>query len=409
MRICLHTYYEISDPYIGGTQTLLIKLAKELIVLGHEAFIVCSSLNPHFVIEGVDIYGVIPSRYLALLRSEYNGIPSSKFLREAFFNGPSIKEGLTNLAAYSYEQYSQFQADIYHVNSYIAAFGHSHESSIPIVAYQHENEDEFDGFWGDGAFDEFVNWLHLQEGRSSKNPLLFTASQHYANHFSLLLNRPIQSVHLGVLLNDMMCSKEVSTTEETTFGRKESSVVILIPSRFNTKQKGQDLAIEACDVLMKKGYDLEVVFSGIKNSLMPELDLFRKKYKGWGIANHVHFISAKNMRSLYESAHIVLSPERYCSYGLSISESLALGILTVLSDIPTYLEIASGVDHAFFFKKDDLNDLVAKLELVLDIAEKTGCRNKESAISFRISNDIRRTAVAFSGIYKSLLQKESFS
>lgn len=404
MNICLHTYYEVSDPYIGGTQTLLIKLAKELIVLGHEVFIVCSSLKSHFVIEGVDIYGVIPKQYHTLLRSKYDGIPSSKFLKDAFFNGHTVKEALTNLAAYSYEQYSQFPADIYHVNSYIAAFSQSDVTSIPIVAYQHENEIEFDGFWGAGAFNEFVDWLNEQEERSLKSPRLFTASQYYASHFSLLFNRPIHSVHLGVLLNDMMCSKAVSTTEETDFGRNDSSVVILIPSRFNTKQKGQDLAIEACDILMKKGYNLEVVFTGIKNSLMPDLDMFRKKYKGMGIASHMHFISAKDMHSLYESAHIVLSPERYCSYGLSISESLSLGIMTVLSDIPTYLEIASGVDHAFFFKSDDLNDLIEKLEHVIVLGQKTGYRNIESAISFRINNDIRRTAVVFSGIYKSLSQ-----
>lgn len=40
MRICLHTYYEVANPYIGGTQTLLIKLAKELKLIGHEVFIV---------------------------------------------------------------------------------------------------------------------------------------------------------------------------------------------------------------------------------------------------------------------------------------------------------------------------------------------------------------------------------
>lgn len=108
MRICLHTYYEISDPYIGGTQTLLIKLSKELKVLGHEPFIVCSSLNQHFVIEGIDIHGVIPEQYIDLLRTKYKGIPSSKFLKEAIFGNGETQDSLRRLADYSFEQYSKF-------------------------------------------------------------------------------------------------------------------------------------------------------------------------------------------------------------------------------------------------------------------------------------------------------------
>lgn len=84
MDICLHSYYEISDPYIGGTQTLLIKLAKELKVLGHEPFIVCSSLKTHFVIEGIDVYGVIPEQYTNLLRTKYNGVHHLNFLKKQF-------------------------------------------------------------------------------------------------------------------------------------------------------------------------------------------------------------------------------------------------------------------------------------------------------------------------------------
>ena len=110
------------------------------------------------------------------------------------------------------------------------------------------------------------------------------------------------------------------------------------------------------------------------------------------------------MFTLYEAAHIVLSPERYCSYGLSISEALAIGIPTVLSDIPTYIEIASGYQHAIFFHKDHLEDLVSKLEYVIKSATECGYRYNESAIEFRINNDIRKTAVAFSRIYRSLLQ-----
>lgn len=401
MKVCLHTYYEISNPYIGGTQTLLIKLAKELIVLGHEAFIVCSSLNPHFVVEGVNIYGVIPNQFVHLLQTKYEGVASSKFLKEAIFANNNMEDSLLQLANYSYEQFSRFQADVYHVNSYVAAFPDN--ATLPIVAYQHENEEEFNDLWGADAFLNLIRWIKTRTRDKATKPRLFTASHYYAKQFSGLLGLPVQGMHLGILLNDIVYSRAVSTTEDTTFSRTDSSIVILVPSRFSVKQKGQDLAIEACNLLRDKGYDIELVFSGAKKSLMADLDSFRETYKKMEIASHAHFISAKDMLRLYESVHIVLSPERYCSYGLSISESLAAGIPTILSDIPTYLEIASGYDHAFFFENNNLESLFLRLEAVIKNAETYNFRYNESAIDFRINNDIRKTAIEFSHIYKQLL------
>lgn len=396
MRICLHTYYEISNPYIGGTQTLLIKLAKELKVLGHEAFIVCSSLCSHNMIEGVDVYGIIPQKYVNVLRQEYDGIPSSRFLKGALFMGKDLATALTDLGEYSYEQYSKFQADIYHINSYVSLLS-ADKLQKPVVAYHHENEMEFDSFWGPGAFNELIIKLKCLQSKS----VLFTASRYYANHFSILLQKSIQAVHLGVPLNDMAYSKAVTFTEKTRFERNEDSVVILVPSRFNVQQKGQDLAITACEKLLKK-YNIELVFSGIKASLFDELKTFRQKYQTFRITEKTHFIAIENMYHLYESVHIVLSPERYCSYGLSISEALSIGIPTVLSDIPTYSEIASGYNHAVFFKKDDLDDLISKLDTVLSTASQYNYRDNESAIEFRINNDLRYTAATFSKIYKNL-------
>ena len=149
-------------------------------------------------------------------------------------------------------------------------------------------------------------------------------------------------------------------------------------------------------------YDIEIVFSGAKSSLQTELEVFREKYKNLKIANRLHFIAVNNMHDLYESVHIVLSPERYCSYGLSISEALAMGVPTVLSDIPTYVEIASGYRHAFFFHNDNLDDLISKLDNVVLTASQYNFRNNEAAIEFRMNNDIRNTAMVFSKIYKQL-------
>lgn len=396
MRICLHTYYEITNPYIGGTQTLLIKLAKELKHIGHEVFIVCSNLCPHYIIEGVDIYGVIPEKYVSLLKKEFDGIPSSKFLKKAMVDDENEGATLIKLAKYAFYQVSRFKADVYHLNSYVSSL-FADGLQAPVVAYHHENEEEFDGLWGRGSFNELIKRIKTARSKT----ILFAASHHYAELFSKLFETKIQAVHLGVSLNDMPYSNSVKYSEKTSFGRNDNSIVILVPSRFNVKQKGQDLAIMACEKLLEK-YDIEIVFSGAKNSLQTELEVFRKKYNNLKIANRLHFIAVNNMYELYESVHVVLSPERFCSYGLSISEALAVGVPTVLSDIPTYIEIASGYRHAFFFHKDNLSDLVSKLTNVLSTASQYNFRDNEAAIEFRMDNDIRNTAMVFSRIYKQL-------
>lgn len=397
MRICLHTYYEIANPYIGGTQTLLIKLAKELKLIGHEVFIVCSNLCPHYTIEEIDIYGIIPKKYIDLLRNEFDGIPSSKFLKKAISSDEDIRSALMNLARYAIDQVSQFKADVYHLNSYAASL-YADELQAPVVAYQHENKEEFDGLWGRGSFDELIKQIKTAHGKT----VLFAASHHYAEQFSKLLETNVKAVHLGISLNDMPFSNKVKFSEKTCFGRNDNSIVILVPSRFNVKQKGQDLAIMACEKLLEK-YDIEIVFSGTKNSLKTELELFREKYRNLRIANRLHFIAVNNMHDLYESAHIVLSPERFCSYGLSISEALAMGVPTVLSNIPTYVEIASGYRHAYFFQNDNLNDLILVLSDVMSKVFQNNLRDNEAAIDFRMNNDIRNTAMVFSRIYKQLL------
>lgn len=402
MKICLHTFFEIAEPYIGGTQTFLIKLAKELKVLGHDVFIVCSSLQPQKNIEGVDIYGVIPSKYKKILLDSFNGIASSRFLRETIFSNQDLESAFKELSHYSQEQYSKFQADVYHLNSFIsAAFADTDKYSI--VVSNHENKYEFDNLWGNNAYDTFAHMVYTKSTRLHLIEALYTASAFYANEFSKHFNLKINYVHLGVLLNDMLYSNKINNDINTAFNRGSETIVILIPSRFNVRQKGQDIAIQACEQLLKK-YDIEIVFSGVKQSLFEELMIFRNSIKSLHISNHLHFVAAPNMYELYDSIHIVLSPERYCTYGLSISESLAIGIPTVLSNIPTYKEIALGYDHAFFFERDNLENLIQVISNAIERSKGINYRYNQSAVKFRINNDIRRTAIAFSDIYMNLFQ-----
>lgn len=402
MRICLHTNFEIGFPYIGGTQTFLIKLAKELLVLGHDPFIVCSSLTPEYCIEGIKIFGVIPEMYKKKLLGEYNGVFSSRFLYDQIFKNRTPQYALKELSSYTKFQIQNFDADVFHLNSFVSAAYLQVDFYDKFIITNNENDIECDGLWGNGFFSIFKDLVYNKKTFLHKFKILCTPSYYYANYLSNILDLHIRNIALGVLLNDYMLksSYDIDKLKDEHSINKEA-IVLLVPSRFNVKQKGQDIAIEACEHLCSL-FNIGLVFSGVKDSLYDNIRLFQNRYKNYKIRNNVHFVKTDSMMKLYSISDIVISPERYCSYGLSISESLALGIPTILSDIPTYREIAAGYCHAFFFPLNDIDALADTIKATLKKNHKT-FRMYEDGIRFRCNNDFRETAKKYSNLYYELV------
>ena len=78
---------------------------------------------------------------------------------------------------------------------------------------------------------------------------------------------------------------------------------------------------------------------------------FLQQIRDLGLGKYVEVMRFKDMQQTYDWADIVISPEQFCSCGLAISESLSLGIPTILSEIPSYHEIVTGYAHASFADK----------------------------------------------------------
>jgi len=105
------------------------------------------------------------------------------------------------------------------------------------------------------------------------------------------------------------------------------------------------------------------------------------------------------MEDAFAECDIVISPERYCSFGLSICESIASGKPTILSDIPTYLEIGEGVGHAFFFKSESVDCLAQTIGDVIDSEDENVLTR--DVINFRRRFDMRNCANAYAELYMS--------
>ena len=63
MRVLLHTQWGLKENFVGGTERFVINLAKGIKKRGDEAFVVCSNLEDLILVEGVQVYGMVPLEY----------------------------------------------------------------------------------------------------------------------------------------------------------------------------------------------------------------------------------------------------------------------------------------------------------------------------------------------------------
>ncbi|MCD7750430.1 MAG: glycosyltransferase [Lachnospiraceae bacterium] len=102
--------------------------------------------------------------------------------------------------------------------------------------------------------------------------------------------------------------------------------------------KGYDLAIQACDILLKRGYDQihwYIVGGG------PEEANLRQQIKELHLEEHVHLYGMKSNPYPYiKAGDLFVQPSRVEAYGLTIIEALALGVPVVATNTAGATEIA---------------------------------------------------------------------
>lgn len=398
MRICLHTVRDLAPDFVGGTERLLVDLAKELTILGHEPFVVASGIRDEFSIDGVPIIHRLPSGF----REKYlrEGQANSNFLAHAVMREGDVESKLRRLGRYVDQQLQSINCDALHLNSFATSI--FAESTIDAIVMNHENDLEYDSKMGQGFTSSFASIAARRVGNLHHAEVLSTPSQHYAEFYSQILGLEVRQVKCGISLTSFERSRRRLAYRK----RVNEPVNVLLPARFDPFQKGHDIALKACRELSLRGFDVQFTFTGMRSDYENRLQVFLDESNALGVSDMVRVRRLTDIRSGYDSCDVVVSPERYCSYGLSISEALSLGIPTVLSEIPTYLEIANGFGHAFFYDTENFRDLADK------IVEATSCQPgvcNEGATDFRMQNDLRRTAVQLIEFYRGSNQNRNLS
>lgn len=259
----------------------------------------------------------------------------------------------------------------------------------------HENREECAKYFGKHFFDEMTEIIRKKQTELHKHSVLTVPSNYYAIKYSNEMSVSVKGASLGVCLENFPVPK---ARRRGQVRRHESDPIrILLPSRLKFYQKGHDIALDACSELKKVGVSLTLTISGINESYREDLDELFRMAEIREIRENLTAKRYANIQSAYDETDVVISPERFCSYGLAISEALAGGIPTVLSDIPTYKEIAQDFSHALFMRSGNPSDLAhqicasQKLDAELLANE---------AVRFREIYDLRHCARTFSRLYR---------
>ena len=383
MDICLHTLWEVKPGFIGGTERFLVDLAKELKLLGFKPFIICSSLRDKSLVEGVSVFGFIPMEWRKFVAPDGD---ANQMLFDHLFGIKDPEEKAKAISFYTSKQIENFQAAVFHVNSFVAASYLANPKNIIVT--NHENDKELQHYLGEDFFLNFSTLVRSRKTNLHRIEKLFVPSVFYSKLFSESFNLKIRNAKIGINLQSFPAITR-------SVNRNDAQISILLPSRLEPYQKGHDLAIKALASALLDSCNYKMTFTGIRDDNRANLKTIESMPEYEIIKNNIIFKSFSNINDAYQDADIVISPERYCSYGLSVSESLSLGIPTILSNIPTYKEIGKNTPHAVFFKSGDFNDLRQKID---DVAQSlTGKDDKK--IIFRMKNDLRDCAKLYAKEY----------
>ncbi|HEU0125678.1 MAG TPA: glycosyltransferase [Flavobacterium sp.] len=144
-------------------------------------------------------------------------------------------------------------------------------------------------------------------------------------------------------------------------------IYFIIPNQF-WQHKNQFLVIKATKILIDKGFNFQIVFTGKEyDHRNPDFILEIKKYvKSHHLENHISFlgfIDRNEQLQLMKNALAIIQPSLFEGWSTVVEDAKSMGQFILLSDIPVHKEQIQ--DNCLFFNPRDDNDLAIKMEKVL--------------------------------------------
>ncbi|MDL2257223.1 glycosyltransferase family 4 protein [Bacteroidales bacterium OttesenSCG-928-I14] len=167
-------------------------------------------------------------------------------------------------------------------------------------------------------------------------------------------------IYNGILLDDFQRKNNYSEIELESF-------YIIQVGRLFYQTKGQDIAIRALSLLVKKYTNLHInlSFAGEGN----DLEILQFLAKELNLENNITFLG--NMKKDWISTnlsnyHLLIQPSREEGFGLTIIEGFASGIPVIASKAGGLYEILHILNSGISINPDSCDDLADAISMVID-------------------------------------------
>ncbi len=335
MKVAIINPWFISEESVGGTERFVQDLAGSLSKLGHSVDV--------YMLSGKS-YRKNNVNYISITLFGSDVIADEYMITERFGKLDNI-ETYKKIAVELEKKINCDNYDFLQLNSHI--FLKCWEKHKRIFTL-HSNYEEFIILNSD---DEFNTMVSIMKEEVNSYPTYFvTPSSYYCKYWTDVLLKNVIFIPHALDIERLKCNK---TTEQIMkkYQLDNNKIKILLPSRLEMIQKRPQLILEALSYLDESERDkYQVIFTGFDVQYNKNIKILKNIAEENGI--NAKFVRFDHINEGYKVTDLVLVPSKSESFGYSALESLYVGIFTILSNIPTLREIATGTTNYFFFENN---------------------------------------------------------
>lgn len=222
---------------------------------------------------------------------------------------------------------------------------------------------------------------------------IIAISNYVANDIKKRYSKTVQTIYNGVNANKIKYSVKDCYPKE---------IKIVQIGRLSTYQKGQDILLNACSILYKKGYtniSLDIIGDG------NDRDTLERLANDLEITHITTFRGACSRDYIYEHLHeyqLLVQPSRQEGFGLTIAEGMMAGVPILTSNIDGPLEIIGNGKYGEYFKVGNIEDCAETIARIIDNYPQYMERLNDARIFAKEHFEINVTSENYVKAYKNI-------
>ena len=177
-------------------------------------------------------------------------------------------------------------------------------------------------------------------------------------------------------------------------------------SRLDHNVKGQDLLIEAAEVLKRKyGKIFRLTFIGDGSSL----EYLKKLVSDKGLEEDINFLGARSQEYIYEHIKdfdLFVQPSRFEGFGLTVAEAMSAFVPVLVTRGQGPSEVTDGDKYGWTFENSNIEDLAYKINYIIE-NYKEALQKVESSYEYVCNNfDVSVTARRYLDKYRVVMSQK---